>query len=282
MLGHQAAYVDHLLEVVESERVDLVVLAGDVYDRALPPVDAVRLANEAFTRIAASRARMVVTSGNHDSAQRLGFGSELIDAAGVHLRTHPAGVGDSGAARRRPRAGGGLRPALPRPRPPPGAVGPRHPQPRRRAHRGDAPGPRRPRRSPRGHPLGGAGARVRRRPGAGDAQRVRARHQRRRRQHRAHLGLRRGHLRRPRPPARTAHLDRDRPLQRLPAGLLVLRGRRTARAPGWSTSAPAGSPPRSSSTPRSRGPWPGCAGPSTTCCSTRRWPATRTPGCRPR
>ena len=59
----------------ESERVDLVVLAGDVYDRALPPVDAVALADEAFTRLAASRARLVVTSGNHDSAQRLGFGS---------------------------------------------------------------------------------------------------------------------------------------------------------------------------------------------------------------
>jgi DNA repair protein SbcD/Mre11 len=94
MLGHQAAFVDHLLEVVESERVDLVLLAGDVYDRALPPVDAVRLANEAFTRLAASRARVVVTSGNHDSAQRLGFGADLIDAAGVHLRTRASGVGD--------------------------------------------------------------------------------------------------------------------------------------------------------------------------------------------
>ena len=93
MLGHQAAYVDHLLDVVASERVDLVLLAGDVYDRALPPVDAVRLANEAFTRLAASRARVVVTSGNHDSAQRLGFGADLIDAAGVHLRTDAAGVG---------------------------------------------------------------------------------------------------------------------------------------------------------------------------------------------
>jgi exonuclease SbcD len=93
MLGHQAAYVDHLLEVVAQEEVDLVVLAGDVYDRALPPVDAVRLAGEAFTRIAASRARLVVTSGNHDSAQRLGFGSEMIDAAGVHIRTQAASVG---------------------------------------------------------------------------------------------------------------------------------------------------------------------------------------------
>jgi exonuclease SbcD len=93
MLEHQATYVDHLVDVVEQERVDLVVLAGDVYDRALPPVDAVRLANEAFTRLARSRARLVVTSGNHDSAQRLGFGAELIDAAGVHLRTQPSAVG---------------------------------------------------------------------------------------------------------------------------------------------------------------------------------------------
>ena len=93
MLEHQAAFVDHLLAVVESERVDLVVVAGDVYDRALPHVDAVRLADEAFARLAASRAQVVVTSGNHDSAQRLGFGSRLIDAAGVFLRTDASRVG---------------------------------------------------------------------------------------------------------------------------------------------------------------------------------------------
>jgi DNA repair protein SbcD/Mre11 len=93
MLGHQAAYVDHLLEVVASERVDLVVVAGDVYDRALPPVDAVRLADETLVRLARSRASVVLTSGNHDSAQRLGFSARLIDEAGVHLRTDLAGVG---------------------------------------------------------------------------------------------------------------------------------------------------------------------------------------------
>ncbi|WP_067441831.1 exonuclease SbcCD subunit D [Nocardioides jensenii] len=93
MLGHQAAYVDHLLAVVEQESVDLVVVAGDVYDRALPPVDAVRLANETFTRIARSRAKLVVTSGNHDSAHRLGFGAELMDAAGVFVRTSALSVG---------------------------------------------------------------------------------------------------------------------------------------------------------------------------------------------
>lgn len=93
MLGHQAAYVDHLLEVVESERVDVVVVAGDIYDRALPPVDAVRLADETLARLAASRAKVVLTSGNHDSAQRLGFSSRLIDAAGVFIRADASGVG---------------------------------------------------------------------------------------------------------------------------------------------------------------------------------------------
>lgn len=89
MLTHQAAYVDHLIATVESESVDLVVVSGDIYDRALPPVDAVALADDAFARLAASRARVVVISGNHDSARRLGFNSRLVDAAGFHLRTVP-------------------------------------------------------------------------------------------------------------------------------------------------------------------------------------------------
>ncbi|WP_460793347.1 exonuclease SbcCD subunit D [Nocardioides pacificus] len=94
MLGHQAAYIDHLLAVVEGEQVDLVVVSGDIYDRALPPVDAVQLADETFARLAASRAKVVVTSGNHDSARRLGFNSRLIDAAGVFIRTDATTVGE--------------------------------------------------------------------------------------------------------------------------------------------------------------------------------------------
>lgn len=93
MLTHQAAYVDHLLETVESERVDLVVVSGDVYDRALPAVDAVALAEETLVRLSQSRARAVLTSGNHDSHQRLGFAARLIDAAGIHVRTHARDVG---------------------------------------------------------------------------------------------------------------------------------------------------------------------------------------------
>ncbi len=93
LLTAQAGWVDHLLEVVTREAVDLVVVSGDIYDRALPQVDAVALADEAFARLATSPARVVLTSGNHDSAQRLGFGSRVMDAAGVHVRTDPGSVG---------------------------------------------------------------------------------------------------------------------------------------------------------------------------------------------
>jgi exonuclease SbcD len=93
LLDAQASFVDHLLETIDTEGVDLVVVSGDIYDRALPPVDAVELADETFARLAASRAKVVVTSGNHDSQIRLGFNSRLADAAGIHLRTRWQDVG---------------------------------------------------------------------------------------------------------------------------------------------------------------------------------------------
>ncbi|MBA2640765.1 MAG: exonuclease SbcCD subunit D [Nocardioidaceae bacterium] len=92
LLDAQAAFVDHLVDTVRAERVELVVVAGDVYDRALPPVDAVRLADEALTRLAALRVPVVVIAGNHDSARRLGFAAELIAAAGVHVRSDPVDI----------------------------------------------------------------------------------------------------------------------------------------------------------------------------------------------
>jgi exonuclease SbcD len=93
LLDAQAAFLDHLVATVEQEAVDLVLVSGDVHDRALPPVDAVRLADDVLARLAATGARTVVTSGNHDSAIRLGFGSRLADRAGVHLRTRWQDVG---------------------------------------------------------------------------------------------------------------------------------------------------------------------------------------------
>jgi exonuclease SbcD len=83
----QAAYLDHLVETVRTERIDAVLVSGDVYDRAIPPVDAVALCEDGLFRLRDAGARVVVISGNHDSARRLGFASALVDAAGVYLRT---------------------------------------------------------------------------------------------------------------------------------------------------------------------------------------------------
>jgi exonuclease SbcD len=90
----QAAFLAHLVETVRSERVDAVLVAGDVYDRAIPSLDAVALYEDALARLRAVGARVVLISGNHDSARRLGVNSELIDTAGVHLRTRPEAVAD--------------------------------------------------------------------------------------------------------------------------------------------------------------------------------------------
>ena len=89
----QAAHLDHLVDVVREQRVDAVLVAGDVFDRAVPPVDAVALYDDALVRLRAAGARVVVTSGNHDSASRLGVGARLVDAAGVHVRTRPQDCG---------------------------------------------------------------------------------------------------------------------------------------------------------------------------------------------
>ncbi|MCQ1985208.1 exonuclease SbcCD subunit D [Arthrobacter sp. zg-Y844] len=87
MLDAQADFIDRLVDTVREQRVDAVLIAGDVYDRALPAVDTVRLLDSALERITGAGAVVVLSSGNHDSAARLGFGSALFERAGVHLRT---------------------------------------------------------------------------------------------------------------------------------------------------------------------------------------------------
>ncbi|WP_327366084.1 exonuclease SbcCD subunit D [Streptomyces sp. NBC_01217] len=90
LLEAQAAYLDHLVATVHAHEVDVVLVAGDVYDRAVPPLSAVELFDDALHRLAAAGVPTVMISGNHDSARRLGVGAGLIERAGIHLRTDPA------------------------------------------------------------------------------------------------------------------------------------------------------------------------------------------------
>jgi DNA repair protein SbcD/Mre11 len=90
MLDAQRSFVDQLVSAVAGNDVDVVLIAGDVYDRALPGVDVVGLLDDALVRLTAAGATVVLTSGNHDSAIRLGFASRLLERGGVHLRTRLA------------------------------------------------------------------------------------------------------------------------------------------------------------------------------------------------
>ena len=93
MLGAQAEFIEHLVTTVRDREIDAVVVSGDVYDRAVPPLAAVELFDDALHRLAALGVPTVMISGNHDSARRLGVGAGLIGRAGIHLRTDPAAAG---------------------------------------------------------------------------------------------------------------------------------------------------------------------------------------------
>ncbi|NUL43634.1 exonuclease SbcCD subunit D [Cellulosimicrobium funkei] len=87
LLQAQREVLDQMASTVRERGVDLVLVAGDVYDRALPAADAVEVLDRALAELVNAGAAVVLTSGNHDSAIRLGFGGHLMGASGVHFRT---------------------------------------------------------------------------------------------------------------------------------------------------------------------------------------------------
>jgi DNA repair protein SbcD/Mre11 len=92
LLAHQAAFLAWLLGQAVTHQADAVVVAGDIYDRAVPSTDAVTLLDRTLRDFAAARIPVIITSGNHDSAVRLGFGARLSELAGIHLRTSVADI----------------------------------------------------------------------------------------------------------------------------------------------------------------------------------------------
>ena len=85
MTADQAYILDQILALAEEEQPDAVVIAGDVYDKAVPSAEAVSLFDEFLVRLARRNLSVFVISGNHDSPERIAFGSRLLDAAGIHL-----------------------------------------------------------------------------------------------------------------------------------------------------------------------------------------------------
>ncbi|PPK70216.1 exonuclease SbcCD subunit D [Actinokineospora auranticolor] len=87
LLAEQESVLTGLADLVADERVDAVVVAGDLYDRAVPSAEAVDACARVLAAIARAGAQIVITPGNHDSAPRLGAFAAFARAGGLHLRT---------------------------------------------------------------------------------------------------------------------------------------------------------------------------------------------------
>ena len=86
LLDDQQAVLEQLISYIEDNPVDAVVVAGDVYDRSVPPTVAIELLNRVVKRICTElKTPMILISGNHDGAERLGFGSEQMKNSGLHI-----------------------------------------------------------------------------------------------------------------------------------------------------------------------------------------------------
>ena len=81
----QTFILKQILEIISTETPDAVIIAGDVYDKTVPPAEAVQLFNDFITKISRQKITCFIISGNHDSPERIAFGSEIMSAGGVHL-----------------------------------------------------------------------------------------------------------------------------------------------------------------------------------------------------
>ena len=85
MLEDQKYILAQILSLAEEEHVDGVFLAGDLYEKPVPPAEAVQLLDSFLTRLARLDVPVFAVSGNHDSAERISFGSRLLSSRGVYL-----------------------------------------------------------------------------------------------------------------------------------------------------------------------------------------------------
>ena len=85
MLEDQAYILKEILNIIDEQKVEAVLIAGDIYDKVIPSAEAVRLLDDFLTRIAARELPVFLISGNHDSAERIAFGSRLMSSRQIYL-----------------------------------------------------------------------------------------------------------------------------------------------------------------------------------------------------
>lgn len=88
MIEDQRYILNQILDIVKEQEVQCVLIAGDIYDKAVPSAEAVLLLDQFISRLAEMNVKVVAISGNHDSPERIGFGAEIMSTSGVYM-SHP-------------------------------------------------------------------------------------------------------------------------------------------------------------------------------------------------
>lgn len=85
MLNDQEYVLEQIINIIKEENIDGVLIAGDVYDKQVPALEAINLFDNFLTLIANMNVKVFIISGNHDSAERLSFAGRLIEKSGVYI-----------------------------------------------------------------------------------------------------------------------------------------------------------------------------------------------------
>ena len=85
LIEDQKFIIDQILYIADRQNVKVLLIAGDIYDRGIPPADAVELFNETLTTLAAKKISTLIIDGNHDSATRLNFGSKIFESQNIFI-----------------------------------------------------------------------------------------------------------------------------------------------------------------------------------------------------
>lgn len=85
MIEDQEYILLQILQIIDDEKADAVLIAGDVYDKSIPSAEAVTLFDDFLCRLAKRKIPVLIISGNHDSPERLAFAGRLLNASGIHI-----------------------------------------------------------------------------------------------------------------------------------------------------------------------------------------------------
>ncbi len=85
MLEEQQYILKKIINIIDDENPDGVIIAGDIYDKSVPPAEAVQLFDDFLVGLAKRKLQVFAISGNHDSPERIAFGSRIMDAGGIHM-----------------------------------------------------------------------------------------------------------------------------------------------------------------------------------------------------